>query len=151
MLSNRYNRLKSDMWTPIARDLGVPWRVVEAMHWHMGRDEMSRRAGVTPFALAGVSGPSPSGMPGPSLSTTGLGGDGALSLSAGSGGYGGGGGGGNLESPEGIRVKSEGGEPHRRKRRDGGVRGGTVLPSLAEMDVGVGVYDDDEDEEEDVY
>lgn len=137
------------MWTPIARDLGVPWRVVEAMHWHMGRDEMSRRAGVTPFSLVGANGPSPVSTSGPSISTTGLGG-GASSFSAGSGGYGGGGGG-NLESPEGIRIKSEGearGEPRRRTRREGGVRGGTVLPSLAEMDVGVGVYDDEEEDEE---
>lgn len=78
MLSNHQDRLKSDMWTPIARDLGVPWRVVEAMHWHMGRDEMSRRAGVTPFALVGTA-PSSSGS---SWSMTGLEGDGALSSSA---------------------------------------------------------------------
>lgn len=143
------------MWTPIARDLCIPWRAVEALHWQMGRDEMSRRAGVTPFALAsGANGPSPSSMSGPSLSTAGLGGVGAASLSAGSGSYGGGGGGGSLEGPERIRVKSEGelrGEPRRRRRRESGVRGGTVLPSLAEMDFGVGAYDDDDDDDEEGY
>lgn len=53
-------RMKSDMWAGVARDLGVPWRTAEAMHWILGEQEMARRAGVTPFAMAGTSGIPPS-------------------------------------------------------------------------------------------
>jgi len=35
------------MWGPIAQEMGVPWRTVEAMHWQMGREEMVSRARVT--------------------------------------------------------------------------------------------------------
>ena len=43
------NRLKPDLWQPIANEMGIPWRAVEAMHWAMGEEEMCRRAGVKPF------------------------------------------------------------------------------------------------------
>lgn len=66
-------RMKSDMWAGVARDLGVPWRTAEAMHWILGEQEMARRAGVTPFAMAGTSGippPDPSLAGGSNLSHT---------------------------------------------------------------------------------
>lgn len=37
-------RLKSEVWNPIANEIGLPWRACEAMHWNMGVNEMSRRA-----------------------------------------------------------------------------------------------------------
>lgn len=46
------HRLKQEMWTPIASELQVPWRAVEAMHWSMGEHEMARRANVVPFSLS---------------------------------------------------------------------------------------------------
>ena len=39
------------MWNPIANELGVPWRAAEAMHWELGKQEMARRANVTPFSI----------------------------------------------------------------------------------------------------
>lgn len=39
------------MWEKIAKEMGIPWRAVEGMHWQMGQTEMARRAGVNPFAL----------------------------------------------------------------------------------------------------
>ncbi|KAI2610970.1 uncharacterized protein GGS25DRAFT_175809 [Hypoxylon fragiforme] len=46
------NRFKSEMWAGVAGEMGMPWRAVEAMHWHLGDQEMTRRAGTTPFQLA---------------------------------------------------------------------------------------------------
>lgn len=137
------NRMKPDIWTPVARELGIPWRAVEAMHWHLGEQEMARRAGVTPFAMAAASGPSPSSAVGPSSSVTGLSSGGASLPSQG--------GSGSRLGMEGTRSRSEsdsGGEPRRRRRREGGVHGGTMLPSLAEMEGGAPVYDEDEEEDE---
>lgn len=30
----------------------MPWRAAEAMHWQLGEEEMTRRAGVNPFSLS---------------------------------------------------------------------------------------------------
>lgn len=136
--------MKPDIWTPVARELGIPWRAVEAMHWHLGEQEMARRAGVTPFAMAAASGPSPSSAVGPSSSVTGLSSGGASLPSQG-------GSGSRLGMMEGTRSRSEsdsGGEPRQRRRREGRVHGGTMLPSLAEMEGGAPVYDEDEEEDE---
>ncbi|MCJ1457797.1 hypothetical protein MMC28_008166 [Mycoblastus sanguinarius] len=51
-LARVYERLKPELWQPIANDLGVPWRAAEAMHWALGEHEMARRANVTPFSIA---------------------------------------------------------------------------------------------------
>ncbi|MCJ1257698.1 hypothetical protein MMC24_005524 [Lignoscripta atroalba] len=51
-LARLYERLKPEIWTPLAIELGIPWRAVEAMHWHLGEADMARRAGVSPFSLA---------------------------------------------------------------------------------------------------
>ena len=32
------------MWLPVAKELGMPWRTVEAMHWEMGERELVERA-----------------------------------------------------------------------------------------------------------
>ena len=59
------------MWAPLASELGIPWRAAEAMHWQLGENDMARRAGVTPFSLAGgvssISGPGPGPGPSPGL------------------------------------------------------------------------------------
>jgi len=44
-------RLKQDMWSQIAEEMGIPWCAVEAMHWQMGQHEMARLAGVIPLSL----------------------------------------------------------------------------------------------------
>lgn len=146
------------MWAIVARELGVPWRAAESMHWHLGEQEIARRAGVTPFTMAAASGPSPSSnmaLPGvtspmraPINSPGGLG-SGPRSRSS----LGGRPGGelppileGHARSGEGERRDESG----RRRRAEGGRgRGGTILPSFAELEGGVGAYDDDEEEEED--
>jgi hypothetical protein len=52
-MSEKKNRLKPEMWAPLAAELSIPWRAAEAMHWQLGEADMARRAGVVPFALAG--------------------------------------------------------------------------------------------------
>ena len=36
------------MWNIVAKELGVPQRAAEAMHWLLGEEDMARRAGVIP-------------------------------------------------------------------------------------------------------
>ncbi|MCJ1384944.1 hypothetical protein MMC17_008062 [Xylographa soralifera] len=57
-LARLYERLKPDMWTPLAKELGVPWRSAEYIHWQLGEAEMARRAGVVPFAMVSTAGSS---------------------------------------------------------------------------------------------
>lgn len=42
------------MWNQIAKEMGIPWRAAESMHWQLGEQEMARRAGVVPFSLSSV-------------------------------------------------------------------------------------------------
>ncbi|KAK3305055.1 uncharacterized protein B0T15DRAFT_397702, partial [Chaetomium strumarium] len=42
--------LKQDMWQRVAKELQVPWRAAEAMHWQLGEADMAIRAGVVPFS-----------------------------------------------------------------------------------------------------
>lgn len=42
------------MWAKVAKELSVPWRAAEAMHWQLGEADMARRAGVVPFSLSGM-------------------------------------------------------------------------------------------------
>ena len=37
------------MWELIAKEMGLPWRAIEGIHWDMGRDEMASRADVPVF------------------------------------------------------------------------------------------------------
>ncbi|KAF2672159.1 hypothetical protein BT63DRAFT_189991 [Microthyrium microscopicum] len=48
-LARLYNRFKKDMWDMIAKEMGLPWRAVEAMHWQMGCEDMAQRANVPVF------------------------------------------------------------------------------------------------------
>ena len=42
------------MWALVAKEMGIPWRAAEAMHWQLGEQEMARRAGVVPFSLSNI-------------------------------------------------------------------------------------------------
>ncbi|KAK4693342.1 hypothetical protein P7C71_g4038, partial [Lecanoromycetidae sp. Uapishka_2] len=48
-LAKVYERLRMDVWKPIADELCIPWDSVEGMHWSMGMDEMSLRAQGVPI------------------------------------------------------------------------------------------------------
>jgi hypothetical protein len=41
------------MWEKIAKEMALPWRAAEAMHWQIGEVEMASRANVPVFHLAG--------------------------------------------------------------------------------------------------
>ena len=60
------------MWTPLAVELGVPWRAAEFIHWQLGETEMARRAGVVPFSMAATAGSS--SQPSPAMLPVGAGG-----------------------------------------------------------------------------
>lgn len=38
----------------VAKEMEIPWRSAEAMHWKLGEQDMARRAGVTPFSMSAV-------------------------------------------------------------------------------------------------
>jgi hypothetical protein len=42
------------MWATIAKEMEIPWRAVEAMHWQLGEQDMAKRAGVVPFSLSSI-------------------------------------------------------------------------------------------------
>ncbi|KAL2372001.1 hypothetical protein RJ035_005779 [Blastomyces gilchristii] len=48
-LARLYYRFRKEMWTKVAQELEVPWRVAERMHWELGEDDMSQRVGAMPF------------------------------------------------------------------------------------------------------
>lgn len=37
-------RLKVEVWTPVAAELGISWEEAEALHWALGKDELACRA-----------------------------------------------------------------------------------------------------------
>ena len=41
------------MWEKISKEMALPWRAAEAMHWQIGEVEMAQRANVPVFHLAG--------------------------------------------------------------------------------------------------
>lgn len=43
------------MWEKISKEMQLPWRAAEAMHWQIGEVEMAQRANVPVFHLAGQS------------------------------------------------------------------------------------------------
>jgi len=53
-LARIYERFKPEMWNMVAKEMEIPWRAAEAMHWQLGEQEMARRAGVVPFSLSSV-------------------------------------------------------------------------------------------------
>ena len=116
--------------------MGVPWRAVESMHWHLGEQEMARRAGATPFTMAAASGPNTSGS---AASTS------APVSRAGS------------EFGSGGLISGEGGVSGVHRNRRASAREGMRLPSVAELECGVSVseyarygVEEDEEEEEDL-
>ncbi|KAK3672914.1 hypothetical protein LTR78_007267 [Recurvomyces mirabilis] len=62
-LARLYERFKKDMWEKIAKEMQLPWRAAEAMHWQIGEVEMAQRANVPVFHLA--SGAQPTSQPTP--------------------------------------------------------------------------------------
>ncbi|KAI4850120.1 hypothetical protein E4T44_02933 [Aureobasidium sp. EXF-8845] len=52
-LARLYERFKKDMWEKIAKEMALPWRAAEAMHWQIGEVGMASRANVPVFHLAG--------------------------------------------------------------------------------------------------
>lgn len=44
-------RLREHIWSMIGEKSGIPWRAAEAMHWHLGEQEIARRAQVTSFNI----------------------------------------------------------------------------------------------------
>lgn len=44
------------MWEKIAKEMQIPWRAAEAMHWQIGDIEMAQRANVPVFHLGGGGG-----------------------------------------------------------------------------------------------
>jgi hypothetical protein len=52
------SRFKKDMWEKISKEMQLPWRAAEAMHWQIGEVEMAQRANVPVFHLAGQQGSS---------------------------------------------------------------------------------------------
>lgn len=52
----RLHRFKKDMWEKISKEMQLPWRAAEAMHWQIGEIEMAQRANVPVFHLAGQQG-----------------------------------------------------------------------------------------------
>lgn len=130
--------MKPEMWANVAKELGVPWRAAEAMHWILGEHDMAHRAGTTPFAMAAARNQSPSDIAGGSLGDP---------TSPRAGGRGGG-----LEGSSGRSSDGDSrGEGHMRRRRGEGGSQGTVLPSVAELEGRMrayeGGYDDEEDDE----
>lgn len=55
------DRFKKDMWEKISKEMQLPWRAAEAMHWQIGEVEMAQRANVPVFHLAGQQNASMSG------------------------------------------------------------------------------------------
>ncbi|KAJ9641782.1 hypothetical protein H2199_004994 [Coniosporium tulheliwenetii] len=51
-LARLYERFKKEMWEGIAKEMGVPWRTAEAMHWQLGELQMAERANVPLFQMA---------------------------------------------------------------------------------------------------
>ena len=45
------DKFKADMWSGIAEEMSISWRVAEAMYWQLGEQDMAHRAGVVPFSL----------------------------------------------------------------------------------------------------
>ncbi|KAF2836959.1 hypothetical protein M501DRAFT_922786, partial [Patellaria atrata CBS 101060] len=48
-LARLYNRFKQGMWEQVAKELQMPWRTVESMHWQLGEQEIASRANAPVF------------------------------------------------------------------------------------------------------
>ncbi|KAI9657009.1 MAG: hypothetical protein M1821_003175 [Bathelium mastoideum] len=54
-LARLYERFKKEMWEKVAKELCMPYRAAEAMHWQLGEHEMASRANVPIFQLSNIS------------------------------------------------------------------------------------------------
>lgn len=64
--ANVLHRFKQAMWEMVAKEMGLPWRAIEGIHWEMGREEMASRANVPVFQPhAGGAMPRTQSSPGP--------------------------------------------------------------------------------------
>lgn len=55
------------MWEKVAKDLPMPWRAAEEMHWQLGKTELAQRAGVHPFSGMQEMSASSATAPGPGI------------------------------------------------------------------------------------
>lgn len=55
------------MWDMVAKEMNMPARAIEAMHWQMGEREMAERANTHPFQLASTSSSSLRSPPTPTI------------------------------------------------------------------------------------
>ncbi|KAG6054274.1 hypothetical protein E4U32_007029 [Claviceps aff. humidiphila group G2b] len=54
-----YERLKEDIWSPIATEMSEGWREVERMHWLLGKEEMRKRGTDDSFPTTRINLPLP--------------------------------------------------------------------------------------------
>ncbi|TKA64317.1 hypothetical protein B0A49_09459 [Cryomyces minteri] len=54
-LARLYDRFKKEMWDKVAKEMAIPYRACEAMHWQLGGHEMAQRANVPVFQLTPTS------------------------------------------------------------------------------------------------
>ena len=50
--ANVFLRFKDQMWEKVAKEMGIPWRAAEAMHWQLGEHDMAQRANAPIFHLS---------------------------------------------------------------------------------------------------
>lgn len=50
--ANMISRFKDQMWEKVAKEMGIPWRAAEAMHWQLGEHDMAQRANAPIFHLS---------------------------------------------------------------------------------------------------
>ena len=48
------HRFKKDIWEKISKEMQLPWRAAEAMHWQIGEVEMAQRAVLSPCQPRGI-------------------------------------------------------------------------------------------------
>jgi hypothetical protein len=45
------------MWNTVAKEMNLPWRAVELMHWQMGPEDLAKRANDSPHSCTGAQHP----------------------------------------------------------------------------------------------
>lgn len=52
MLTLVSRKFKAELWSKLAEEMAVPWRAAESMHWQLGKQDITSRAGVVPLSLS---------------------------------------------------------------------------------------------------